>query len=74
MKVGRRIKTKKVLPLLQLGTWRILGLLFSLDLVLFSIWHTTLPVCQGPIVDILLLNQYFYSRPIGQRHLQIATC
>ena len=55
MKEGRRIKIKQVLPLLQFGTWRILWLLFSLDLVLFSIWHTTLPICQGPFVDIPLL-------------------
>ena len=33
---------------------------FSLDLVLFSIWHTTLPVCQDPIANIPMLNQYFY--------------
>ena len=39
--------------------------------VLFSISHTTLPVCQGPFVDIPLLNRYFYSQPIGRRHLQI---
>ena len=56
MKEGRRTKIEQVLPLLQIGTWRILRPLFSLDLVLFSIWHTTLPVCQGPVVDILLLN------------------
>ena len=48
MKEGRRIKRKQALHLLQFGTWRILWLLFLLDSVLFSIWHTTLPVCQGP--------------------------
>ena len=62
MKGGRRTTIKQALPLLQIRTWRILWLLFSLDLVLFSIWHTTLPVCQGPVVDIPLLNRYFYSR------------
>ena len=25
--------------------------------VLFLIWHTTLPVCQGPSTDIPLLNR-----------------
>ena len=70
----RHIKIKQVLPLLQIGTWRILWLLFSLDLVLFSIWHTTLPVCLGPFANTLLLNQCFYSQPIGRCHLQIATC
>ena len=44
-----------------------------LDLILFSIWHNTLPVRQGPSADIPLLNQYFYSRSIGRRHLQNAT-
>ena len=37
---------KQVLPLFQFGTWKILWLLFCLDSVLFSIRHTTLPVCR----------------------------
>ena len=63
MKEGRHIKIKQVLPLLQFGTSRILWLLFFLDSVLFFIWKTTLPVCQGPSADILLLNSYLYSWP-----------
>ena len=59
MKEGRHIKIKQVLPLLHFGTWRMLRSLFSLDLVLFSISHTTLPVCQGPFEVIPLLNRYF---------------
>ena len=31
-------------------------------------------VPQDPFVNILLLIQCFYSRHIGRRHLQIATC
>ena len=34
-------------------------LLFFLDLVLFSIWHTTLPVCQGPSADIAAAKSMF---------------
>ena len=70
-KGGRSTKIKLVLPLLQIGTWRILWLWVSLDLVLFSIWHTTLPVCQGPVVDIPLLNRYFYSRPASSANCDL---
>ena len=51
----------------------IMTFVFS-GLVLFFISHTTLPICQGLSADIPLLNGYLYSRPIGRRHLQIATC
>ena len=40
-----------------------------LDLVLFSTWHTNLPVCQGSFANIPLLNQYCYLQPIDQYHL-----
>ena len=74
MKEGRHIKIKQVLLLLHFGTWRILRLLFSLDLVLFSVWRITLLICQCPFEDISLLIRDFYLRPIGHRHLQIVTC
>ena len=36
---------------------------FFLDSILFSIWHTALPVCQDLSGDILLLNRYFSNDP-----------
>ena len=40
----------------------------------FSFILHLVPVCQGLFVNILLLNRYFYSLPIGWCHLQIVTC
>ena len=74
MKVGHHIKTMQVLPNCSLGLGEYYDFGFFLDLILFSIWYSTLPVWQALSADIPLLNQYFYSQPIGRRHLQIVTC
>ena len=74
VRIVRKKVTIQVLPLLQIGTWRILWLLFSLDLVLFSIWHTTLPVCQGHSADIPLLNQHLMHAFIIHFILASFTC
>ena len=65
-KVGRPIKIKQVLPYCSLGPGEYYDFGLFLDLILFSVWHITLTVCQGPSADILLLNQYFFSWPIGK--------
>ena len=44
--------------------------LFFQDSVLFSIWHTTLPVFVGPCAKVLLQIVYFYWQPIEQCHQQ----
>ena len=38
------------------------------DLVLYSIWHTTLPIFVGPYAKILLQIVHFYWQPIEQCH------
>ena len=50
----------------QEGTWRIWWAWFFQDLVLFSIWHTTLPISLSPYAKVLLQIVNFYSQPIGQ--------
>ena len=53
----------QALPWLHFWTRRILWIGFFLHLVLFCISHTTLSVNQSSFANILLPNQYFYSRP-----------
>ena len=42
--------------------------LVFLDLVLFSIWHTTLPISVSPYAKVLLQTVHFYQQPIEQCH------
>ena len=42
--------------------------LFSQDLILFSIWHTTLPIFVGPYAKVLLQIVRFYQQRIEQCH------
>ena len=47
-------------------------LVFSVFSFIVCLAHP-LPVCQGHFVNMLLVNQYFHSRPICWHHLQITT-